>query len=366
MSEIDEKTYDYQNHKSAAEMAFSIQDYPTAYQNYIACYDLANDIANLTLEKEASEKYTSLAQKDEEKAQEILSKLHMSKEEADKLTNRKRPKGFDKFIGEDKIKEYVTREVIEPWKNHNMKSRKKSAILLYGPEGVSKKVFIQSFIHELHATPYYINPIANFSPYSENTKANFQRLFKMAEEKDNVVFYFTKPVAFFPKEDNDESKATAKIFLKLLKKELKRVRKKNLNILFIASTPAMDKMTMKAFQKGMFDDLLRVHHPDRHTRRGMMEERLKGIVFENENEIDKLVEFTHGFVSKEISRLCRRIVSTSHLYAKDGKDAIITADMMKRIIADLGPVDDLEFKKNVDAFEASLGKDISIINDNHD
>jgi SpoVK/Ycf46/Vps4 family AAA+-type ATPase len=366
MNETEAKKKDYEMHKNAGNMALTVSDLLSAYTNFMTCGQLADEISNLTLEKKEADEYASLASDDYKQANDLLNKLHLSKEEEAKLVKRKLPKGFDKFIGEDKLKEYVKKEIIEPWRRHEFSSRKKSALLIYGPEGVSKKVFVQSLIHELQATPYFINPVENFSPYGENIQESFKKLFRLAEEKDNVVFYFTKPVAFFPADNCKENKLTAKIFLKLIKKEIKRVHRLNLNILFVASTPAVDKMTKKAFDKYLFDDLLRVHHPDRMTRKGLMEERLKGIEFEDKDTIDKLVPITHGYISKEISRLCRRIRDTARLYGKDGKNAIITPDMMKRIMQDLGPMDDVGFQKNVDAFEASLKPCVSIVNDNHD
>lgn len=366
MAELDSLKKDYETHQSAADMATSIQDFLSAYDNLTACGDLAAEISNLSLDSKESQKYAVLSENCFRKATESIAKLKLSDAEIAKLKKRKVPKGFDKFIGEDKLKEHLKKSVIEPWLAHDMKSRGKSAVLIYGPEGISKTVLVQSLIHELSATPYFIKPILNFSPFSENTKANFQKLFEMAEEKDNVVFFFTKPTCFFPKEDDRESKATFRLFYKLFKKEMKRIRKKNLNILFIAATSIPDKMNPKVFSKGFFDDLLRVHHPDRYTRKALMEERLQGIEFEDPDEIEKLTSMTHGYVSKEISRLCRRIRSTAELYRKDGKPAVITQDMMKRIMDDLGPQDDEEFKKNVTGFEESLSEYVTITNDNHD
>ncbi len=366
MQEIDEKKKSLVQAQNAANLAVAVEDFYGAYMNYLSAIDLAKDISSLTLSKEETATYLTLSEKLENEAKALLPRLKLTPEEASKLNKRKKSKGFDKFVGEERLKDYLTKTVIEPWKNQNMKSRNKGAILLYGPEGVSKTVLVQSLIHELNATGYFIEPIRNFSPYSETTKEKMKTLFKLAEEKNNVVFYFPKPNAFFPDGKKNESADTFKIFYKLLKKEIKRVRKLNLNILFIASTAAPDKMNPQMFAKGLFDDLLRIHHPDRYTRKGLMEERLAGVEFEDPTTIDKLVPITHGYISKEVSRLCRRIKKTAQLYSKDGKDAVITPAMVDRIMIDLGPMDDLEFKKNVDAFEASLCKDVSIINDNHD
>ena len=365
MLKTDEQKRVLEQTQNAASLARDVEDYMAEYENLIAASDIAKDISGSLLDKEESERYLQLSEKLLKEAKDALNKLHIKPEDLS-VGKRKKSKGFEHFIGEDKLKNYLSDTVVKLWKENRLAERNHSGLFLYGPEGVSKTVLVQSLIHELNATGYYIDPISNFSPYSENTKAKFKRLFKMAEQKNNVVFYFTRPVCFFPQETNPESKATAKIFLKLLKKEIKRVKKLKLNILFVASSAAPDKMSLKAFGKGMFDDLLRIHHPDRFTRKGLMEERLKGIEFENPNQIDELVPVTHGYISKEISRLCRRINKTAKLYGKDGNNAVITKDMMNRIMTDLGPMDDLEFVANVNKFEESLPEECSIINGNSD
>lgn len=363
MNELNELERDYKRHLDAAMMGKEVDDFLSCYQNFDICAALAKEISDNSIDKKESDRYLSLSKEAAEKAESYLQRLRLSPSELAKLKKRKLPKGFDKFIGEDRIKEYLNKTLIPFWKENRMKDREKSAILFYGPEGGSKSVFIQSMIHELNATPYYLNPMSNYSPFGDNTKEQMLHLFKMAEEKNNVVFYITKPVCYFPNEKSKINKATFKLFNKLICKEIKRVRKLNLNILFVASTSCPDKMNPSCFTKGMFDDLIRLHHPDRYTRKAMMDDRLKGIVFENPDAIQELVPLTHGFIPKEVSRLCRRIRYVSELYRKDGKSGIITKDMLERIMKELGPCDDIGFNKTVKAFEKSLPSSVTITND---
>ena len=363
MDELLQIERDFKRHEDAKAMAKEVDDFFSCYENSNICAILADQIARNSIDKAKSDLYKGKAEECEKEASFYLSKLRLSPSQLAKLKKRKLPKGFDKFIGEDCLKEYLKESLIPYWKDHKLNQRQKSGILFYGPEGGSKSVFIQTLIHELNATPYYLNPLDNYSPFGDNTKAQMQQLFKLAEEKDNVVFYITEPVCFFPSESSKNNKATAKLFLKLIKKEIKRVRKLNLNILFVAGTSCPDKMTVKAFGKGMFDDLMRLHHPDRTVRKELMEDRLKGVEFEDKDAIDKLTPITHGYIAKEVSRLCKRIHYVSELYIKDGKSGVITNDMLDRILKEFGPQDDLGFKSTVDKFEASLPSSVTITND---
>lgn len=366
MIDIEEKKKEISRHIEAGNLACDVSDYMFAYNNYTLALEDAKLLSEAIVDKEENDKYITLVATLTKKVEFCHKSLNLKPGDEDKLIKRKPSKSLDKFIGEEKLKVYLKNTLIPYWKEHNLSKRERTCIMIYGPEGASKTIFVQSLINELGATGYFIDPIVNYSAYSDNTKEHFKDLFEKANAKDNVVFYFTKPNAFFPKETGDENKRTFKMFYKLLKKELKIIKKKNLNILFIGSTSAPDKMNEKIFVKGMFDDLLRVHHPDRYARRGLMEERLQGVIFEDSEAMNKLVKRTHGFISKEISNLCRRIKKTAVLYAKDGVNATITNEMLDRVLADLNPIDDLYFKESVIAFEKNLPEGFKVINDNHD
>jgi len=350
-----------------ADRASLVGDDLTAYQNYLTASRHAEELSTMILDRKESDNYLSIAAVDKEKAEDHLRRLNLSPEEVARITPRKPVKGFDEFLGLDKIKAYLKEDVVEHWRNHTMNQREKHGIFLYGPEGVAKTTLVMSLIHELGATGFFFEPFKDFSIYNaSNYKQHTEDIFRQVEEKDNVVVYFPAPVAFFPKDDSKISKKTRKYFLKALKKEMKRVRKLNLNVLFVAGTTAPDQVSMEAFGPDLFDDLIRIHHPDRHTRLAILEERLKDIPFEDDRMLNDLALRTHRYTTKELSRLCRSLRKVDDLYSKDlpkGQRATFTRVMLERLMSDFTPVDDLDFDKYVHVFEDALPSDIKVLNE---
>lgn len=350
-----------------AERAVLVGDDVSAYQNYLLASEHAEELSTMILEKKDSDAYVEKAKADKEKADSFAKKLALSPEELKKITPRKPVKGFDEFVGLDKIKDYLKEDIVTPWKNHTMNQRKLHGLFIYGPEGVAKTTLVRSLIHELGATGFFFEPFKDFSVYNDaNYKVHTEEIFQKAEEKNNVVIYFPAPVAFFPKDNSKISKQIRKYFLKALKKEMKRVEKRNLNILFVAATTAPDKMSIDAFGKYGFDDLIRIHHPDRATRLQMMEERLSDIPFEDDQMLKDIALRTHRYTTKELSRLCRSLRKVDDLYSKDlpkGQRATFTRVMLERLMSDFTPVDDLDFDKYVSSFEDNLPQGMHIVNE---
>lgn len=364
MDKIINKKKELDAHLSTASMAVAINDYLEAYQNYMSAGDNCADLAELVLDKDEALEYQHLGKEYHDRAKKFLAQLHLPADAEGKLRPRKPAKGFEEFVGCDNIKDYLKDDVISAWKSNQFSSRKKNGIFMYGPEGCAKTTLVQSLIHELGATGYFIEPLKNFSIYNTaNIESHLQFLFDKAEEKNNVVFYFDKPAAFFPKDYSKEAKKTNKLFMKLVLKEMKRVRKLNLNILFVAASSIPDKINPKVFgKKGIFDDLIRIHHPDRETREKMIAERLSDYVFIDGASVENLAILSHGYSSKELSRLCRSVKRQASYYEKEGEVKHITGEMIDKVMREFVPTEDSVFNVTVDEFEAHLPSNITICN----
>lgn len=365
MTKSDEFKKKMDDETKAAERYLMIDDRRAAYMHYCEASQDAEELSFLVLDKDESDAYMKEGQEFQKKAEEVIAPLSLSPEEKAKITPRKKVKGFDEFVGLGKLKDYLREDVVTPWKNHTLNQRKKHGLFFYGPEGVAKNAFVRALIHELNATGCFIEPMKDFNIYnSSNYKYHVKVLFQKIEEKNNVVVVFPKPVAFFPKDDSKISRTIRKYFLKVLKKEQKKVRKKNLNVLFVATSTAPDKMSMEAFGPNGFDDLIRIHHPNKETRLEMIQERLKDIPFVSKDALDKIATSSHHYTTKEVSRLCRSVRKVEEVYSQKlpkGELAPYTDEMLDRVLKDFVPVDDPDYDRCVPEFENELPKGMEII-----
>ncbi len=353
-------------HLTSAEMALMVKDYKEAYLDYLAASEDAALLATLTLDKKESERARKQSEEYKATGENALSKLHLSPAEKDKLKPRKKPKGFCEFIGMDDIKDYLTKTFVEPWKKGTYPENESLGLLIYGPKGCAKSVLVQSLVHELEATEYYVEPRENFSVYnSTNVLSHWQALFQRAEEKNNIVFYFTNAEAYFPKGEDEESKKTVKRFYSILQKERKRIRSKNLNILFVLGTDKPGCIDVSIFEKKflhpvLFTDIIRIHHPNTKTRKERRKERLSSIDIENPALLDDLAKATHRFVSKKVSDVCRSLNKMATIYQGDRSRPLLTRERAEKVRKDHPYVPDTTFEEGAEAFEKSLPSNIKV------
>lgn len=359
--EKEQRLKSIQNHDSAASLSASIHDYVAAYQSYLAASEEAKSLADSELDKAVSQQYLDLSDSYASKARECVRLGNISRDVLDKLTAHKPIKGFEAFVGLTDTKNYLVKDVVEPWKEGKFHERDLHCIMLYGPEGTAKSILAQAMTQEMGATCYFIKPFESFSVYNEdNAIYHMERIFKLGEERNNVVFFFPEPLAFFPIEDNKTSKLTTKIFLKIFIKELKKIKEKKLNILFVAGTSAPDKLSMKLFQKGIFDDLVKIHHPNEATRHDLIKERVKGCEI-SEEMLDYMAKLSKGWISKDTTRLAKNCKKFASLYQGDKETPVIDKEIVDKVMADFELHSaDVGFGEAMGKFEKSIGRKVHI------
>jgi SpoVK/Ycf46/Vps4 family AAA+-type ATPase len=347
-------------HLSSASTADKIDDFVEAYKHYTLASRMYEDLAYLLLDKKAADETLEKAKDAERHGLESLEKANLSPEEKEKVILKKEDKTLSGFVGFDNLKEYLMDSIVKPWKANALNTRNKNAIFIYGPDGCGKTALIESLIHELGATGHFVE--ATYASIVDNPKGakyQWEYVLKKGMEKDNVVFYLDAPDGYFPQEKDKVSKKTFKIFSKLFKKQLQLIRKKNLNILIIASTPNLTGLNLKIFQQGMFDDVIRIHHPDRVTRKEIFLSRLAG--YDIQISLDDLVKTTHGYITKDVSRLCRSLKKMANLYAKDGQKPVIDDVILNKVLPVFEKTDEQDFASVVANFEKNLPSNIEII-----
>ncbi len=328
---------------SSAEEFFSEEDFQKAYENMLKASKIAKKIADCILIHEDCKEYINLADHYYKKALYYHSFLDDPKKKSVYVMEAP-THGFDDFIGLEDVKEYLKKTILPLWNNHELSKREKNGILIYGPHGVGKSRFVHAFIKELHAKTYFIQPLRHFQMTDfPDVEHSFMTLFSTIEKEDNVVLFIESPVPYFSNGTDDFSKDTSSLFIRLFRNELKRIKRKNLNILLIATTSAPDKMNEKAFVKGLFDDFIRIHLPNENIRSALLDRCFISHPLTKEQK-EKLMEKTKGFVTSSVTRLAKEI-----LEAQAFEDKIFQRCLDHYVEEDVSG-----YEESVDAFEKSI------------
>lgn len=330
--------------------AFSNSDNQKAYEEMVQASKIARELADSTTDYDDTREYTTLADYYFAKAQSYLEKK--DNDFGNDIYMMEPPtQGFNDFIGLDNIKKYLEETIIVPWREHKLKTRKKNSLLFYGPFGVGKTRFVHSLLKELDAKAYYFKPIRHFHLSDlVDVEHDYKQVFKEAEKQDNVIFFIEQPIPFFSDGQDDISKDTTELFIRLFQKENKRIKRKNLNIMLIATTSVPDKLSSKVFKKNLFDDIIYIPYPDDEIRKGMIERYFLSQDVDDQYK-NRLVELTKGFVNTDLSRICKTLLN----------DKTFDIEKMENLISTFNQQDNSEFEKSVSIFENQL-KDREIIN----
>lgn len=328
---------------SSAVEHYSNEEYQQAYEDMMNASKICKQLADISYNVTDAHEYKNLQEHYYDKA---LAYLDMSGDPKKKgvFPVETPTQGFSDFIGLDKEKKYLEDTIIKPWKENTLYEREKNGLFLYGPHGVGKTRFAHSLIKELHAKAYFFQPLKHFRMTDfPDVEYSFRKVFDTIENENNVVLFMESPVPYFSNGEDDFSKDTCDLFMRLFRNELKRIRKKKLNVLFIATTSAPDKINPKAFGNELFDDFLRVRIPDDNTRFLLIQRYFKDFKLTSEEE-KELMDKTQGFVTSDISRLSKEILENNALEKKD-----FDAHLENFVKEDIS-----EYEKNITEFENML------------
>lgn len=320
--------------------AFSCNENKKAYEEMMKASSIAKDLARVSHYLPDVKEYHTLADYYYRKAQTFIVKEanHIG---SDVYQIEVPTQGFVDFIGLDDIKKNLEESLIKPWKNHTFYQREKSALLFYGPYGVGKTRFVHSLIKELEAKVYYFRPLKHFRLTDfPDVEYGYQQVFNEAEKQDGVIFFIESPVPFFSNGKDELSKDTTELFIRIFKREMKRIRRKKLNMLLIATTSVPDKLDQKALKKPLFDDFIKIPLPDENIRKGLVDRYLAAVEISEEDK-DMLVKKTQGLVNKDITRLCKEILANDD-YSSSG---------IEKVLKEFKPTDNKEYEESIHIFE---------------
>lgn len=322
-----------------ATEAMKREDYLLAEEKYHMLAHLSLILYTESAERIDRAEYYSLSREYANKE----SYARRMRECQEKLTGFHGEVSFSEFVGEEKAKSYLKEDIVIPFQNGKLLDRKKTGLLIYGPHGVGKTPLVLSLAYELSMKIFQVNPLDDFRSDNYPDAINsVKRVFDSAlEEKCSMVF-IEDPLCFFPKGEEDSlSYEISSLFLSLLRKEMRKMKRKKASVLFVATTDCPDKLDDRLFEKGLFDDYLRLDLPDEHTREALV---LKYAPRFSEEQIARFVKETDGYPSWQITKMLQELSSKG----------AVTTEAIKEVIASEEKERDDGFYENVGEFERKI------------
>ncbi|CAL8095355.1 unnamed protein product [Calicophoron daubneyi] len=204
-------------------------------------------------------------------------------------------------------------------------------ILLHGPPGCSKTMFVRALATECELPLIAVQASRIFGRYVGDSERNMRRILVQARASAPAILFIDEVDLLLPSRSSSETGASEHVLGEVLT-AMDGVEGQNGQVILIAATNRMDKLDMALSRAGRFDLVVEVPPPDRAARSAILRLELSHRALEDEKVIqspwlDTFAERNlRGYTGAEIVQL---VQEAAQLARDDGGNRISTLHLIK-------------------------------------
>lgn len=176
-------------------------------------------------------------------------------------------------------------------------------VLLHGAPGTGKTLLAKAVANESGSNFVAINGPEVMSKFVGEAEKKIRELFKQAEENAPTVIFIDEIDAIAPKREEVTGEVERRVVAQIL--ALMDGLKERGKVIVIGATNRPDALDPALRRPGRFDREIELRVPDREGRGEILQIHTRGMPLDDDVNLDKTSDITHGFVGADLAALCR-------------------------------------------------------------
>ena len=176
-------------------------------------------------------------------------------------------------------------------------------VLMHGSPGTGKTLLAKAVASESDAHFISINGPEIMSKYVGGSEENLREFFEEAEANAPSIIFIDELDAIAPKREETQGEVERRTVAQLL--TLMDGLNSRGQVVVIGATNRPDSLDQALRRPGRFDREIEIGVPDRDERKEILEIHTRAMPLNEDVDLDKIAESTHGFVGADLESLCK-------------------------------------------------------------
>ncbi len=178
-----------------------------------------------------------------------------------------------------------------------------SGVLLHGPPGTGKTLLARAVANETEASFYVLSGPEIMSKFYGESEQKLRDLFKEAADNAPSILFIDELDAIAPKREEVSGEVERRIVAQLL--ALMDGLEDRGQVIVIGATNRPNAIDPALRRPGRFDREIEIGIPDRDGRYEILLIHTRGMPINDDVDLSKLADMTHGFVGADVSALVK-------------------------------------------------------------
>ncbi|QCC52050.1 CDC48 family AAA ATPase [Halapricum salinum] len=229
-------------------------------------------------------------------------------------------------------------------------------VLLHGPPGTGKTLMARAVANEIDAYFTTISGPEIMSKFYGESEEQLREIFDEAEENAPAIVFIDEIDSIAPKRDDTSGDVERRVVAQLL--SLMDGLDQRGDVIVIGATNRVDAIDPALRRGGRFDREIEIGVPDKNGRKEILQVHTRGMPLEEDIDLDRYAENTHGFVGADLEQLTKE--SAMNALRRIRPEIDLEADSIDAEVLEAMSVTEGDFKEALKGIEPSALREVFV------